>query len=133
MKTTTRARREAKQLFRLCLVNGALEGGRVRQAVGHVLASRRRGYMVLLAQFHRLVRIYSAGHTAEVQSAQPLPADLQTRVQANLESLYGPRIDTSFAQNPALIGGMRIRVASDVFDGSVRAGLDELEKRFKAA
>src|SRR5579864_2545472 len=96
MKTTTRARREAKQLFRLCLVNGALEEDRVRQAVGHVLESRRRGYMVLLAQFHRLVRIYCAGHTAEVQSAQPLPADLQTRVQANLESLYGPRIDTSF-------------------------------------
>lgn len=133
MKTTARSRRDAKQLFRLCLRNGALDEDRVRSAVGRVLESRRRGYMVLLAQFHRLVRIYTAGHTAEVQSAHPLPADLQTRVQAGLESLYGPRIDTSFAHNPALIGGMRIRVASDVFDGSVRAGLDALEKRFEAA
>ena len=133
MKITARSLRDAKQLYRLCLLNGSLDEDRVRMAVGYVLESRRRGYMALLGQFHRLVRIYRTGHTADVQSAQPLPADLQTRVQANLESLYGPRVDTSFAHNPALIAGMRIRVASDVFDGTVRAGLDALDKRFQAA
>ena len=30
----------------------------------------------------------------------------------------------------ALIGGLRIRVGSDVYDGSVRAGLAALEKHF---
>ena len=44
--------------------------------------------------------------------------------------MYGPGISTSFAHNPALIGGMRIHVGSDVYDGSVRAGLDALEKSF---
>lgn len=133
MKITARSRRDAKQLFGFCFLNGVLDEDRVRLAVGHVLETKRRGYMPLLAQFQRLVRIYYAEHTAEVQSAYPLPPDLQSRVQAGLESLYGPRIDTSFAHNPALIGGMRIRVASDVFDGSVRAELDALEKRFRAA
>jgi F-type H+-transporting ATPase subunit delta len=133
MKITARARRDAKQIFRLCLHNGVLDEDRVRSAVGHVLESKRRGYMVLLEQFYRLVRIYHAGHTAEVQSAHPLPADIQRSIQVEIENLYGPKIDTSFAHNPALIGGMRIRVASDVFDGSVRAGLDALEKRFRAA
>jgi F-type H+-transporting ATPase subunit delta len=133
MKITAKSRRDAKQLFRLCLVDGSLDEDRVRKAVGYVLSSKRRGYTALLAQFHRLVRIYQTGHTADVQSALPLPVDLQSRVQANLESLYGPKIDTSFAHNPALIGGMRIRVASDVFDGTVRAGLDAIEQRFKAA
>ena len=33
-----------------------------------------------------------------------------------------PGHDTSFAHRPALIGGMRIQVGSDVYDGSVRAG-----------
>jgi F-type H+-transporting ATPase subunit delta len=130
MKMTARARRQAKQLFRLCLVNGMLDEDRVNQAVRRVLQARRRGYMVLLAKFHRLVKIDHARHTAEVQSARPLPPDLRTRVQTSLESLYGPGITTLFAENPALIGGMRIRVASDVYDGSVRAGLAALEKRF---
>jgi len=130
MKTTAQARRQAKQLFRLCLVNGVLDEERVNQAVRSVLQARRRGYMDLLAEFYRLVKIDRVRHTAEVESARPLPPDLRTRVQASLERLYGPGIATSFAENPALIGGMRIRVASDVYDGSVRAGLAALEKRF---
>ena len=37
MKATKQIRREAKQLFRLCLVGGLLNDARVRQAVGKVL------------------------------------------------------------------------------------------------
>ena len=36
----------------------------------------------------------------------------------------------SFVENPSLIGGMRVRVGSDVYDGSVKAGLVALEKSF---
>jgi F-type H+-transporting ATPase subunit delta len=39
-------------------------------------------------------------------------------------------VSTSFAENPALIGGMRVRVGSDVYDGSVRTALLALEERF---
>jgi F-type H+-transporting ATPase subunit delta len=59
-----------------------------------------------------------------------LPADLQASVLAGLHRVYGPDISSSFLQNPALIGGMRIRVGSDVYDGSVKAGLATLEERF---
>ena len=38
MKTIKQVRREAKHLFRLCLVNGSLDEGRVRQVVQSVLA-----------------------------------------------------------------------------------------------
>jgi len=47
-----------------------------------------------------------------------------------LENVYGSAIDTEFESLPALIGGMRIKVGSDVYDGTVRSGLAELEKRF---
>ncbi|HVP79079.1 MAG TPA: F0F1 ATP synthase subunit delta [Thermodesulfobacteriota bacterium] len=43
---------------------------------------------------------------------------------------YGPGISASFVHNPGLIGGMRIKVGSDVYDGSVRARLAGLEKTF---
>ena len=36
---------------------------------------------------------------------------------------YGPGVSTSFAENAALIGGLRVRVGSDVYDGSVLAAL----------
>ena len=130
MKTIRQVRREAKQLFRLCLVNGYLDEGRVRQVVDGILGSKRRGYLTLATQVERLVKLERLRHTAEVESATLLPADLQANVQSSLIRLYGPELHTSFAENPALIGGLRIRVGSDVYDGSVQARLAALEKSF---
>ena len=130
MKTIKQVRRQAKQLFRLCQIDGAMDEGRVRQVVHSVLLSKRRGYLALASQFERLVRLERLRHSAKVESAVPLPPDLQANVQANLVRVYGPGLITSFAETPALIGGMCIRVASDVYDGSVKAGLTALEKGF---
>jgi F-type H+-transporting ATPase subunit delta len=130
MKTSRQIKREAKRLFRLCLVDGLLDEGRTRQVVQRVIEAKRRGGPALLSHFQRLVRLDSARHTAEVESAMPLPADLQASVQAALSRTYGPGIRISFAQNPGLIGGMRVRVGSDVYDGSVQARLAALEKNF---
>jgi F-type H+-transporting ATPase subunit delta len=130
MKTTKQVTREAKQLFRLCLVNGSLDELRVRQVVQGVLESKRRGGHAVLDRFLRLVKLDLAQHTAAVESATPLPADLQASVLAGLVRAYGAGTITSFSLNPALIGGMRIRVGSDVYDGSVKAGLETLERCF---
>ena len=130
MKTVKQTRREAKRLFRLCLVNGLMDESRIRQVAQGIFEAKRRGSPALLYQFLYLVKLDRARHTAEIESATPLPDDLRTSIQADLASLYGPGISASFAQNPALIGGMRIKVGSDVYDGSVKAGLDALEKGF---
>ena len=130
MKTVKQTRREAKRLFRLCLVNGLMDESRIRQVAQGIFEAKRRGSPALLYQFLYLVKLDRARHTAEIESATPLPDDLRTSIQADLASLYGPGISASFAQNPALIGGMRIKVGSDVYDGSVKAGLAELEKNF---
>ncbi|HEY3039173.1 MAG TPA: F0F1 ATP synthase subunit delta [Pyrinomonadaceae bacterium] len=130
MKTAKQIKREARHLFRLCLVNGSVDESRVRQVVQSVLGSKRRGYLTLANQFERLVRIEQLQHTATVESATSLPTDLQASVRESLVRVYGPGISTSFTESPSLIGGMRIRVGSDVYDGSVRAGLAALEKSF---
>jgi F-type H+-transporting ATPase subunit delta len=39
-------------------------------------------------------------------------------------------VSISFAQNPALIGGLRIQVGSDLYDGSVKTRLQKLEESF---
>jgi F-type H+-transporting ATPase subunit delta len=130
MKTARQTKREAKRLFRFCLVNGLLDEARTRQVVQRIIDARRRSGLALLSHFQRLVKLDSARHTAEVESAMPLPEDLRASVQAGLARVYGPGISPSFAHNPGLIGGMRIKVGSDVYDGSVRARLAELEKGF---
>ena len=117
-------------MFRLCLVNGLLDEDRVRQVVERVIEGKRRGYLALLSLLHRLVKLEHARHMAEVESAVPLPADLQANVQAGLQRVYGPELDILFSHRPALIGGMRIQVGSDVYDSSVRARLAALEKTF---
>jgi len=130
MITSKQARREAKQVFRLCFINGRMDEDRVRQVVQGVIGAKRRGYLLLLAQFQRLVKVERDRHTADVESAVPLPPDLQASVQSGLEGLHGPGLDIRFAHRPELIGGMRVKVGSDVYDGSVLSGLAALGKRF---
>jgi F-type H+-transporting ATPase subunit delta len=130
MKTSKQIKCEAKRLFRFCLVNGLLDEARARQVIQGIIGAKRRGGLALLSYFQRLVKLDLARHTAQVESAIPLPDDLRASVQAGLVRTYGPGISASFAHNPGLIGGMRIKVGSDVYDGSIRARLDALEKNF---
>lgn len=130
MKITKQARREAKELFRSCVVGGLLEENRVRQAVQQVLQTKPRGFLAILTHFLRLVKLDIERRTARVESAVPLASDLQTQIQTSLARSYGKGLDISFAQNPELIGGVRIKVGSDVYDGSVQGRLAELQESF---
>lgn len=133
MKTGRQSEREARQLFRFCIVDGNLDEKRARLVTQQVLQSKPRGYLPLLEQFQRLLNHECARHTAEIESAVPLPADLRIRLQTRLADVYGPRVTSLFIHNPALIGGMRIKVGSDVYDGSVRFGLAALARSFGLA
>ena len=130
MKSTKEIKREAKHLFRLCFVNGSLDEDRVRGVLQGVLGSKRRGSLPLAGQFQRLVSLDRLRHTAKVESAVPLSPELQANVQASLVRTYGPELNISFVENSALIGGMRISVGSDEYDGSIKAELAALENSF---
>jgi F-type H+-transporting ATPase subunit delta len=130
MKTAKQAQRNAGQLFRLCLVNGSLDEDRVRRVVQRLVDAARPGTLPVLSRFQRLVRLDLAKHSADVTSAVPLPPDIRALLEAGVARLYGPGIVTTFAEDPALLGGVRLTVGSDVYDGTVRAGLAALEERF---
>lgn len=133
MKITKQTRREAKELFRVCLVNGVLDENRVRQSVEQLLSVRPRGYMGILTHFQRLVKLDLERRSARIESVIPLPAPMQSAIQSNLEQQYGRGLQYSFVQNPALLGGVRIKVGSDVYDGTIQARLDEVRKAFETA
>lgn len=130
MKITKQARREAKALFRGCCAKGVLDENRVRQVVTKVAGSKPRGYLPILAHFQRLLKLEVERRTARIESAAPLSAELQAELKNKLIKLHGPGLEISFTQNQALIGGVRIKVGSDVYDGSIQARLDELAESF---
>ena len=130
MKISKSAQRDARQLFRSCQVNGLLDENRVRQAVTLVLAQKPRRYLEILSRLLRLVKLDVERRTARVESPAILPGDLQTNVADRIKKNYGDSVDIAFGQNPALIGGLRIKVGSDVYDGSVRAKLENLAASF---
>lgn len=130
MKISKQARRDAKQLFRSCVNNGMLDEARVRQAVQVVITQKPRGYVAILSQFARLVKLDEERRTARVESAVTLTPEQQLAVQRDLGRKYGPGLNISYAQNPALLGGLRVQVGSDVYDGSVRARLESLREAF---
>ena len=130
MKISKQEQREARQLFHSCLVNGLLDESRVRQTVSLLMSKKPRGYVGILSRLHRLVKLDMEQHAARVESATPLPADLQADVAGRVKKIYGEGLDISFSQNPALIGGLRIQVGSDLYDGSVKTRLERLKQSF---
>jgi F-type H+-transporting ATPase subunit delta len=130
MKISKQAQRGAKTLFRCCLVEGVLEEDRVRQAVGRVAETRPRGYLAVLMHFLRLVKLEVERRTATVESATPLAPGLQADVQGRLTRVYGTGLTFAFIRKPELLGGLRVKVGSDVYDGSIQARLEALAESF---
>ena len=83
MKISKQAKRDAKQLFNSCRVNGLLDENRVRQAVGQVIAKKPRGYVAILSHFHRLVKLDLDRRTARVESATAAPDAFKASVTAS--------------------------------------------------
>jgi F-type H+-transporting ATPase subunit delta len=130
MQPKKQSRREAKQLFRMCFVEGAFDEHCAERAAKAVAASGARDRLAVLAHFLRLVKLDLAMRTATVESATALPAALRAEITAALAGRYGPALTTTFVERASLIGGVRIQVGCNVYDGSVLASLAALEKAF---
>lgn len=133
MKVNKQARREAKQLFRGCFVNGVFDENRARQVVAQVLQARPRGYLAVLTHFQRLVKLECERRLARIESPLPLDPAQQAAIQSSLQQRYGPGLSFQFSQRPDLLGGVRVQVGSDVYDGSIRTRLNEVREAFESA
>ena len=126
MKISKEARRTSRQLFRACMVDGKLDESRVRTVVSGVASSKPRGYIGMLDAFARLVANEVSRQRALVESASLLTPATQSELQASLSKKYGRQLTLDFSVNPELLGGIRVKVGSDVWDGSVKARLEGL-------
>lgn len=132
MKISKEARRTSRQLFRACLVDGKLDENRVRTVVNSVAQSKPRSYINILDAFARLVSAEVDRQRAIVESATLLTAATQVELQNSLSKKYGRPLKLEFHINPELLGGIRVKVGSDVWDGSVKARLESLSNSLAA-
>jgi F-type H+-transporting ATPase subunit delta len=129
MRTGREARRDATRLWRLCLVDGRVDPARIRLVVDRLMDTGSARTAVLLSQVMRLLRLEEEKWTARVESAAPLEAGEREAIEQGLARRYRRALETTFAMEPALIGGMRVTVGSDVYDGSIRGRLVALAAR----
>lgn len=130
MKGSKQSRRDAKQLFQNCQVDGALDEARVRQAVALLIEKKPRGHFGTLQELQRLVKLDVNNRSARVESAVALSEAQQQEVRASLGRLKGADVEVEFAENADLIGGMRVKLGDDVYDGSVKTRLSRLAESF---
>ena len=130
MKGGKQSRRDAKQLFKSCQVNGQLDEDRARQAVALLIERKPRGYFGILQELQRLVKLDVNSRSASVESAVVLTEGQKQSVRGSLGRMKGSDVAVEFTQNAELIGGMRVKIGDDVFDGSVKTRLTRLGEKF---
>jgi len=64
--------------------------------------------------------------SADVISAQPLPAATTAALTSRLSEITGKKVNLNFATDESLLGGIVTRIGSTVYDGSVRNQLERL-------
>jgi len=126
MKLSKEARKLSKQLFRESFTNGALDSAKVGSVTDTVIRAKPRQYIGVLKEFARLIRLEAARRHATIESAADLEAAEKTAILNTIRAKYGADVTSEFKTVPALIGGLRIQVGSDVVDASVRSRLDRL-------
>ena len=126
MKLSKEARKLSKQLLRESFTGGALDATKVGDVTDTVIRAKPRQYIGVLKEFSRLIRLETARRHAIIESAADLEAAEKTAIINTIRSKYGADVTSEFKTNPALIGGLRIQVGSDVVDASVRSRLDRL-------
>ena len=130
MKIPREAASIARRAFRLCLDGDRLDEGKLRATVAKISESKPRHYQAILHDLLRLTRLESERREVTVESAGELDKKERSRVENNLRDQYGSDLNFTYKTNPELVGGMRIRVGNDVWDGSVKARLQRLKNNF---
>jgi F-type H+-transporting ATPase subunit delta len=129
MKISKEARRMARELFRFSLVDGRLNASRVSDISERLVAQKPRAYLQILKELSRLVRLELDRRHAVIESASLLDEASATNIANMLKQNFGSDITTEFRTSPDLLGGLRVKLGSDVWDGSIRSRLAALSQQ----
>lgn len=127
MKLNKEIRQLSRKMLLASFTDGQLDRGRISSLVDSVIAQKPRNYIDVLKNYKRLLRLELEKRQATVETSNEVDPAVRSEIVANLKSKYGNDLSTEFHIDPQLLGGMRIRVGNDVWDGSVRNRLERLQ------
>jgi F-type H+-transporting ATPase subunit delta len=129
MKITKESRQLSRALLRASFTDGQLDQGKIGSLVDSLIAKKPRNYVHVLENYTRLLRLEVEKRRARIESATELSPEVKEPIIRNLKRKYGQDLMPEFSVNPELLGGMKIRVGSDVWDGTVRNRLERLQQQ----
>ena len=129
MKINKEIRQLSRQLLRASFTDGQLDRGKIASLVQSLIDKKPRHFLDILENYKRLIRLEVEKRHARIESASQLSAEVSSRILKNLKKKYGKDLTTEVVVKPELLGGMRIRIGSDVWDGSVRNRLERLKQQ----
>ncbi len=105
-----------------------------RKFIGLLSANRRTGALVQVIDGFRKLSAEKRGVVAaEVVTALPMSAAQSKGVAAALRQALGKDPEISTRVDPAILGGIKVRVGSRLFDASLKSKLDSLKFALKRA
>ena len=128
MKLNKEIRQLSRKMLQASFTDGQLDSGRIASLVDSFIAQKPRNYIAVLKNYRRLLRLELQKRQATIETASEVDPAIRSEIMTNLKTKYGNDLAMEFQVDPALLGGMRIRVGSDVWDGSVRNRLQRLEQ-----
>jgi F-type H+-transporting ATPase subunit delta len=129
MKTSKEARKVSREMFRHSFTSSKLDEEKITEMVQSVIARKPRHYVDVLKDYQHLLHLEVEKRHAVIESANPLNRSVGDQIVANLRVRYGDDLTTEFRTNPELLGGLRIKIGNDVWDGSVKSRLNQLQEQ----
>jgi F-type H+-transporting ATPase subunit delta len=83
-------------------------------------------------EYNRQLNAHRGIVMATVTSATPLTADEVVDVRARVEAMAGSKVELRTEVDPALIGGLTIKVRDQLLDASIRGRLERLSDQLHA-
>ena len=87
----------------------------------------------ILDEYHAVADEESGLAEAEITSAHVLQDGDRAELESQVAKLVGGKVRATYRQDPSLLGGAVVRVGSTVYDGSLRAQLQQLKQRLVSA
>ena len=129
MKITKEIRQLSREMLRASFTDGQLDRGKIASLVQSLIAKRPRHFMAVLQNYKRLLRLEIEKRHARIESATQLAPQAAANIFERLKKKYGSDLTTEFVVDPTLLGGVRVRVGSDVWDGTLRNRLERLQQQ----